>query len=87
MSDAKMYGQLKSEKLAEENQICRQMARNISLFGINERQRLLLIYLLAMEVENPEQMQAITTFVKELAGKDMFLSGQVEEAAGGTTDI
>jgi hypothetical protein len=82
-----MYGQLKSEKVAEENQICRQMVRNISFFGVTERQRLLLIYLLAMEIEDPERMRAITSLVKELAGHELFLSSQVGEAASGTFDI
>lgn len=87
MNEPVRYGQLKSERLAEENQICRQIAREISLFGITERQRLLVIYLLALEIEDPERMRAVTTFVKELAGKELFLSGQVEEERGGTADI
>ncbi len=87
MNDPVRYGQMKSEKVAEENQICRQIVREISLFGITERQRLLVIYLLAMEVEDAERMRAITSLVKEFAGKELFLSGQTEEAADGTFDI
>lgn len=87
MNDPVRYGQLKSEKVAEENQICRQIVREISLFGVTERQRLMVIYLLAMEIEDPERMRAITTLVKELAGTEVFLSGQTEEAPDGTTDV
>lgn len=87
MNDPVRYGQMKSEKVAEENQVCRQIAREISLFGITERQRMLVIYLLAMEIEDPERMRAITSQVKELAGKELFLSGQVEEAPNGTSDV
>lgn len=79
------YGQLRSEKVAEENLICRQIAREISLFGISERQRMLVIYLLAMEVENQEVMRSITSTIKELVGKELFLSGQ--EVLNGTSDV
>jgi hypothetical protein len=82
-----MYGQLQSERLAEENQICRQIVREISLFGITERQRLLVIYLLAMEIEDAERMRAITTLVKDLAGQELFLSGRAEEGPNGTPDV
>lgn len=74
MNDTTRYGQLKSEKVAEENLVCRQIAREISLFGITERQRLMLIYLLAMEIEDPEKMREIAGAVKEIAGKEIFLS-------------
>lgn len=88
MSEPVRYGQLKSEKLAEENQICRQVVREVSLFGLTERQRLLVIYLLAMEIEDITQMKAITNFVKDLAGKQLFVSGQVdEEVSDGTIDV
>lgn len=79
MNDPVRYGQLKSEKLAEENQVCRQIAREISLFGITERQRMLVIYLLAMELEDGDKMREITACIKEVAGGDVFLSTQVEE--------
>lgn len=87
MNEPVRYGQLKSERLAEENQVCRQIVREISLFGITERQRLMIIYLLALEIEDVERMRSITAFIKELAGKDLFLSGQVEEEQGGTSDV
>ena len=87
MNEPVRYGQLKSEKVAEENQVCRQIAREISLFGITERQRLMVIYLLAMEIEDPERMRTITSQVKQLAGKELFLSGQVEEAFDGSSDV
>lgn len=81
-----MYGQLNSEKVAEENQICRELVREVSLMALTERQRTLIIYLLAMELENAEHMRAITTQVKEVAGQQLFLSGHVEEANNGSLD-
>ena len=74
-----MYGQLSSEKMAEENLVCRQIVKEISMLGISERQRTFIIYLLAMELENQEHVQAITAVVKDVTGKNVFLSGQVEE--------
>lgn len=86
MNDPVRYGQLKSEKVAEENQVCRQIVREISLFGITERQRLLVIYLLAMELEDQDRMREITACVKELAGDELFLSAQ-QEVPRGPSDI
>lgn len=87
MSDPIIYGESKSEKLAEENQVCRQISREISLFGITERQRLMLIYLLAMELEDTNQLQEITSVVKELAGNEIFLSHHTEEGSNGTSNV
>lgn len=88
MNNPVRYGQLKSEKIAEENTVCRQIAREISLFGISERQRLMVIYLLATEVEDPERMRAITSLIKDIAGKELFLSLNVEdEVPGGSSNI
>lgn len=75
MSSATMYGQLKSEKVAEENETCRKIVREVAHFGVSERQRLMLIYLLALELENTAVMQAITTQVRELSD-EMFIIDQ-----------
>ncbi len=77
-----MYGQAKSEKLAAENQTCRQIIKEINNFGVNDRQRLLLIYLLGIELENVERMRAITCLTKDLAGSELFISGNVEDTDG-----
>ena len=69
------YGQLNSEKLAEEKLICRQIIKEIHAFGINQRQHLMLIYLLALELENAEYMLSITSLIKELE-TDAFVSDQ-----------
>jgi hypothetical protein len=44
----------------EKRQVCRDILVEIRNFGISQRQRLYLIYLLALELENQEAMKAIT---------------------------
>lgn len=86
MSKPTLYGESESEKRADENNVCRQMVREINNFGITQRQALLLIYLLASELENIEQMKSITSLVRELGGDDLFISGRPEpdhEIVGG----
>ena len=76
MTEAVRYGQMQSEKRAEENEHCRQIVREINLQGgLTQRQTLLLIYLLASELENVDQMRAITKLVRELGGEDLFIIG------------
>lgn len=76
MTQAVHYGQLRSEKIAEENRIAREIIKEIGHFGINERQRWLIIYGLAMELENFDELREVTAFIKELKGKEIFLSGE-----------
>lgn len=61
------------------------MVREINNFGITQRQALFLIYLLASELENIEQMKSITKLVRELGGEDLFISGkpEVDQEIGG----
>lgn len=80
-----MYGALGSEKRAEENKLCRQIVREISTLEVSQRQRTMVIYLLALELENIEHMRAITDLVKDLAGKDLFLSQEGE--TDGSIDV
>jgi len=79
MSDPVRYGQMKSERMAEENNVCRQIVREISNFGVSQRQQLLVIYLLALELEDNDMMATITSFIRELAGKDLFVSSMADE--------
>lgn len=76
MTGAVHYGQMQSEKRAEENEHCRQIVREINLQGgLTQRQTLLLIYLLGSELENVEHMKAVTKLVRELGGEDLFVIG------------
>jgi hypothetical protein len=70
------YGQLSSEKIVNENMIVRDMVKEISNVGINERQRLFLIYLLALELENVELMKKLTSLVKCDSSESVLLIGK-----------
>lgn len=70
------YNQTKSEQVAAENEVCRQIIREISNFGVSQRQVLMIMYLLAMELEDVSRMQALTRLIRELGGDEMFLIGK-----------
>ncbi len=86
MSEVVRYGKSPGEKVAEENLECRQIVREISNYGITQRQQMMLIYLLALELENVEKMKVITTMVKEVAGDELFLVANDEENQNGKID-
>lgn len=69
-----MFGQLDSEKLAKDSQVAREIVREIGHFGINDRQRWLILYYLAMELENMDEMKEVTGFIRETKGSDIFIS-------------
>lgn len=68
------FGETESEKLAKEKQLAREIIKEINNFGITERQRWMIIYMLALEMENISDMREVTSFVKECKG-DIFLTG------------
>jgi hypothetical protein len=72
------YGELQSEKLAEENRIAREIVKEINNFGINERQRWLIMYILSMELENVDDLKKMTTFIRETKGDNIFLMSSEE---------
>jgi hypothetical protein len=71
---SEIYGQLESEKLAADNKVAHEIVREINQFGINDRQRWLVIYYLALELEDVDEMKELTGYVKETKGKDLFIS-------------
>lgn len=71
------YGQTESEKLAEEKQVCRQILAEINKFGINQRQSMFLIYLLASELEDIDAMQSLCAAIREV-GSQSFVSSLVD---------
>lgn len=50
----------------DKRQACREIVKEIKDFGINQRQLLFLIQLLAMELENRDAMRAISKAVGEV---------------------
>lgn len=80
MNPVALYGKLQSDRVADENLICRQMVREIMNFGITQRQTLMVMYLLAMELENVEQMKELTAAIRDVGGEELFLIGAPETA-------
>ena len=61
-----IYGKNLSDKLAEENNQARKIVSEIFNFGISERQKWLIMYYLALELEDVEKMQELTSVIKEI---------------------
>lgn len=74
MSTVEMYGELQSEKLANDNIMARQIVKEINNFGISDRQRMLIIYCLSLELEKIDEMKCLTKLIKDLRGDDIFVS-------------
>jgi hypothetical protein len=53
----------------EKRMICRDIVKEINHFGVEQRQKLYLIYLLALELENRDAMLAIVQAVKSVKDK------------------
>jgi hypothetical protein len=60
------YGQSDAERDAKESIVCREIVQKILDFGVNERQKLQIIGLIALELENREDMIQITEIVKSI---------------------
>lgn len=74
-----LFGKLQSEEIAEQNLQCRQIVQEIMRFGVSQRQIWYVMYLLAMELENIEDLQMATDFIKEFKGPEIFLTAQGTE--------
>jgi hypothetical protein len=75
-----IYGQTRAEKLAEENLTARKIVREISQFGVSERQRYLIMYYMSLELENIEKAQEISSFLKEQV-PELTITGLYEGGA------
>lgn len=71
---SQIYGQLESEKLAADSKVAHEVVREINQFGISDRQRWLIMYYLALELDNVDEMKNITGYIKETKGNDLFIS-------------
>lgn len=80
MSNLNHYGKLSSEKLAEDNEKCRQIVVELNKMGLSDNQCTLLIYLLALQIENFENSRDIAELVRTLR-EDLFLV-EIEEKNG-----
>ena len=65
------------EKIAKENNIAREIVKQIENLGINERQRMLIINQLALGLENIVALQDITDVIKTHK-ESVFITGNIE---------
>ncbi len=62
---AEKIGQTETDRWAQEMLACRQIVAEILKFGVNQKQILNIIKLLAMELEDRDALVAISAVVKE----------------------
>lgn len=77
---SELYGQTNADKLAEESNVTRKIVSEIMNFGISERQKYLIMYYLSLELENVENAQVMSNFIKEIV-PNLTITGIYE---GGT---
>lgn len=84
---ATTYGKTGAEKDAEESAIAREIVREItSSVQVSQRQLLLIIHGLAMNLEKTEEMLQVTGAVRSLRG-DLFLIDRAGDGGdNGTSD-
>lgn len=76
------YGkQFSSEQLASEKLDCRKILTEIKNFGVSNRQKLFLIYLLSLELDEVFLMREISGLVRKNAN-ELFLIDKAEEENG-----
>ena len=78
-----MYGKLQSEKIADENKVARDIVKEISNFGVSDRQRWMIMYLLSLELENVNDVKDLTTFIKNKKTQDLFITTPERETNDG----
>jgi hypothetical protein len=71
-------GEFQSEKDVKENQMSRDIVKEILRFGVNDRMILLIIHQLAMNLESNENMRIVTETIREL-NSNTFLIDRAEE--------
>jgi len=74
-----LYGKMESEEVAEQNLQCRQIVREITNFGVSQRQIWYIMYLLSLELENVEDLKMATDFIKDYKGAELFLTSRTGE--------
>jgi len=72
--ESSLYGQLNSEKLADDKKVAQQIVSEINKFGINDRQRWIIMHLLSLELENVQDMRDMVEFIKSKKDKEIFIS-------------
>lgn len=65
------FGNSKVQITAEKLQKCREIVREIENFGVDEMQRMQIIYLLSLNLENRESLEDISTAAKKHIGSPL----------------
>ena len=73
------YGNTESEKKLTRIQTCRDIVRVIIDYGVDQEQLLTIIRLLALELEDHEQMVQITEVIKELGQTPLFIDAEEQK--------
>ena len=66
----KKYGKTREDKKAEKSIKCREIVGEIVKFGVDESQKLQIIKLLALELENNKNMKRIVNAISKIAEND-----------------
>ena len=70
MSDVKKYGRTALEKQLEKSHQCRQIISEILNFGVDEFQKLKVIYLLSLELEDRDALLKISKACRDFIEED-----------------
>jgi len=79
VDSVKKYGSTSAEKEADNILECRQIVREITTYGVSQPQIIRIIGLLALELENRDQMQQISALLKRLEKGDTSKSTLITE--------
>ena len=63
---SKKYGKTSEEEKAEKSLACRKIVSEINRFGVSESQKIQIIKLLALELENNSNMKKIINTINEI---------------------
>lgn len=66
MTEIKRYGSSKEELSVESTLKCRKIVKTITEYGVTEKEKLKIIFLLALELEDRDHLQELTSLVEKL---------------------
>lgn len=70
---------MKSTEIAMKNTICREIVQQINNHGITDAQRLMIIYLLSIELENPQACSDLSIVARSFCEEaGCFVSDRAE---------
>jgi archaellum biogenesis ATPase FlaH len=73
------YGLLQSEKFAQEAQVAREIVKEIMNFGVSQKQMMIIIHSLIMNLENIEHVQTLSSVIRELSDDTYLIDNKIEE--------